>query len=100
MKVNWKKLSKYIPHRIKLSSRDEYEIVWIDEFLDGKTLGETRFEERQIVIKNGQTPKESYSTFIHEWFHAISHAYEINLTESQVQKLEKAFIYNKMKGNI
>lgn len=81
-----------IPSHVKTKSKRDYEVTFIDQFKDLKQLGECRQDPPQIVIKTGQSSKEEYSTFIHEVLHALSFDYDINLTESQVLKLEKALL--------
>lgn len=91
--INWKALASKIPSKIQITPKVSYEILWTDAFTDDKVVGETRFEQKQIVLKKGQSNKELILTLIHECFHAISFEYHISLTESQVQKLEKATYY-------
>lgn len=78
-----------IPSHIKVSSKKSYEVLHIDDFADGETLGECRFEPNQIVLKKGQTDKSEFSTLLHEIIHMISNETEVPLTENQVLKLEK-----------
>lgn len=98
--VNWKKLKANIPHFVQVNRKAIYEILYTDEFLDGKTLGETRFNPRQIVIKNGMTPKETVKTYYHELQHAFSEEYGAKLTENQVLALEQGAYYWFKSNNI
>lgn len=98
--MDWKKLKRKIPHRVQIAKAAWYEVLYTDDFKDGTTLGETRFEQRQIVIKNGQSPKMTVVTYLHECAHAFSAEHEINLTETQVLALEKAFYYMLKFNNI
>lgn len=91
--VNWKKLANKIPHRVQIASKAYYEVVWVSDFPDGNTLGETRFDQKQIAIKQGLTPKLTVTTFIHELCHAASYEHNINLTESQILAMEKSFYF-------
>jgi hypothetical protein len=91
--MDWKKLRKRIPHRIQVAKNAWYEVVYIDDFKDGNTYGETRFDPRQIVIQNGLPPKLTVTIFLHEACHAFSAEHDINLTETQILALEKAFYY-------
>lgn len=100
IKVNWKSLHSKVNSRIQLARNTFYEVVWTHAFKDENTLGETRFDPKQIVIKKDQTDKESVKTYIHECLHAISAEYDVGLTETQVQKLEKALPYLLKPGNI
>ena len=79
-----------IPSSIRITSKTAYEIVYVDEFKDGNTLGEMRPSLKQIALLNGQSNTELTKTFIHEVLHAISDENEISLTERQVLKLEDA----------
>lgn len=81
-----------IPSHARITSKRDYEVTFIDNFKDGKQVGECRQEPSQIVVKRGQTPKEEYSTFLHECIHAADYEYEIGLSEKQVLKLEKALL--------
>ena len=81
-----------IPSHVRTTSKRDYEVTYIDQFKDVDQLGECRQDPPQIVIKSGQTSKEELSTGIHEILHALSFDYDINLTETQVLKLEKALL--------
>ena len=87
--LTWKKFRKNIPTSVKVL-KVAYEILWQDELISGANDGETRFDPPQIVLHNDTNNKKIVHTFMHEFFHAISHEYEVGLTESQVVKLEKA----------
>lgn len=91
--INWEIKRKQIPHRVQVGPRRYFEILWVDSFVKDDTLGETRFFEKQIVIKKGMSDKLTVITYIHEYFHAISDCYDIKLTENQILALEKAFPY-------
>lgn len=98
--VNWKKIKNSIPHFVQVSKNGIYEILYTDDFLDGNTLGETRFNPKQIVIKNGLSAKETVLVYFHELYHARSHEYDTNLTESQVLSLEKSIYYQLKPNNV
>jgi hypothetical protein len=84
-------LIKLIPARVRITRDVTYEILFIDSFTDPKQVGECRFHEKQIVIKKGESPTETYKTYLHEKFHAYSFEFpELNLTEKQVKLLEEA----------
>jgi hypothetical protein len=91
--MDWKKLRRKIPHRVQIAKDAWYEIVWVDDFKDGKTLGETRHDPRQIAILNGQSPKMTVVTYLHELMHAFCNENEADLTETQVLAFEKSFYY-------
>lgn len=90
-KINWNKLSKNIPTRIKIAAKAFYEVLLIKDFHGEDTWGETRFEEKQIVLKANLKPKISVETYWHECLHAISEEHHVGLTEEQVLKLESAY---------
>lgn len=98
-RVNWKLLKSQIPHRVQIGKR-VFEILWVDDFADGKTLGETRFDPPQIVIKTGESDKLTVKIYAHELVHAISDEEEVGLTETQVLKLEHAMIYLLKPNNV
>lgn len=98
--VNWKQLRKNIPNRVQVNRNVFYEVLWIDEFKDGQTLGETRFHERQIVIINGLSAKKAVTTYLHELAHAVSMEHEVDLTENQILSLESSFYYVLKSGNV
>jgi uncharacterized protein YpuA (DUF1002 family) len=98
--VNWKSLEKRIPNLVQLKRKTKYEVCYIESFLDESVLGETRFDSRLIVIKSSQTPKEKVHTYIHELLHAISEEYNVGLTETQVQALERAVYYILKNNNV
>jgi hypothetical protein len=98
--ANYKELSLLIPYTVHTGKKDKFEIVWVDDFPDGATAGETRFNPLQIAIKKGQSEKETVLTYLHEVIHAASYTHEIGLTETQVRKLEKALIPLLKEGNL
>lgn len=87
-----KKLKELIPSKVRITSKVSYEIVFIDAFPLEKQVGECRYEAKQIVLKNGQSDTETWSTFLHETLHAMSFEYgmKAQLTETQTLWLEKA----------
>lgn len=97
--INWTKLKRRIPSKVVIGDCT-YEVLFIDEFKSPSILGETRLEDKQIVLKNGQTPKELVKTYIHECLHAVSEEFDVNLTEQQVLKLEEALSCILKDGNV
>jgi hypothetical protein len=98
--ANWKELVTRIPHNVHTGKKDRFEVVWVDDFVDGETFGETRFNPLQIAIKKNLSDKETVLTYLHEVIHAASYTHDINLTETQVRKLEKALIPLMKKDNL
>ena len=98
MKINWKKLRKNIPNRVRTESRTHYEVLWSDEFhfdekTGKKTYGTTRFDPNLITLNMNQGDKETIHTYWHEYIHALSADYDLALTETQTENLEKAYPY-------
>jgi len=98
--LNWKSLKKRINNRIQITRKIFYEVLYIEDFRGGETLGEMRPDTKQIVIKSGQSPKNTVVTYIHELLHAISEEYEVQLTETQILKLERAIYYILKENNV
>lgn len=98
--VNWKKTKKKIPNRVQFSKNGFYEVVWVDDFPGGNTVGETRFDRKQIAIKKDLSDRLTVITYLHECLHALSHETDAELTESQILNLEKVFYYLLKKNNI
>jgi hypothetical protein len=98
MKVNWKNLRKNIPNKVRSKSRSSYEVLWTDEFhfdekTGKKTYGTTRFDPNLITLNINQADKETIHTYWHEFIHALSVDYNLQLTETQVENLEKSYLY-------
>lgn len=74
--------------------------MWIDSFLDPETMGETRFDPKQIILKKGYSDKETVHTYLHECLHALSHEFDIGLTEEQVKSFEKGLYYILKSNNL
>lgn len=104
-RVNWIKLKHRIPHSVSLGSKATWEVLFVDRFIDGNLLGETRFPSdgrniRQIILKRDLTPRELVLTYLHELLHALAYEADIQLTENQVQALETKFLYLLKPGNV
>jgi len=82
-----------IPSRIKIKNRVVYEIVWVDSFKDTNVLGECRFDVRQIALKNGQSERETFKTFVHEVIHAMEVERGIKIPHKAIYQLEDAIFY-------
>lgn len=98
--VNWKNLVKKIPNKVQLSKRGEYEIVWVDSFKQPDVVGETRFDRKQIAIKDKLSPKNTVITYLHEVAHGLSAEHDMQLTENQILALEKGLYYLLKDGNL
>ena len=91
-------MRKNIPNRVRTKSRTHYEVLWSDEFhfdekTGKKTYGTTRFDPNLITLNINQGDKETMHTYWHEFIHALSEDYQLNLTETQVENLELSFLY-------
>jgi hypothetical protein len=74
-------------------NKRHYTVTFTDEIAGRPdVLGECHHEPPIILLKSKQSEKEVFSTLIHELVHVFDFEYDINLTETQVQKLEKAVI--------
>lgn len=82
-----------IPPRVKIKAKVSYEVLFTDAFNDPSVLGECRFTERQIVIRNGQSDTQLLKTFFHEVLHAICEERKIEISHKSVYALEHAFYY-------
>lgn len=82
-----------IPSRIKIKNKVVYEVVWVDSFEDGNTVGECRFDVKQIALKMNQSEKELMKTFIHEVLHAIEFERGVKIPHKTIYQLEDALFY-------
>lgn len=80
------------PAFVRIKKNVAYEVVQFkSERLDGETIKDAN-GHRQIRLNEDLSAKERELTLIHEALHAISFEYKVNLTESQVLKLEKGLL--------
>lgn len=96
MSISWAKLKKQIPSRIMIARKKWYDVVWSTNLTNyqGKQLyGATSQDPPVITIQTGMSPKLTVITYLHELAHALSFEYDLDLTEKQIQKLEKSFYY-------
>ncbi len=99
--MKWSQLAKRIPHKIQVTRKVFYELLWSPEIVGGEDCyGVTRLDSKQIVLLTGQTPRNMVHTYIHEVVHAFSEEYNIGLTETQVRKIESALHYLLKNGNV
>lgn len=47
-------------------------------------------EKKEIRIKYGQSPKETFSTFVHECIHALEFEHDLRISHKLVYQLELA----------
>lgn len=96
MKPNWNDLRNKIPSKIKTKYKTSFDVLWQDNPTDKKgtrLFGCTTFDPNQIVLDTQQSDKEAVMTYWHEALHAFADSYEVKLTEPEVRRLEKAFLY-------
>ena len=86
------KLAKIPPH-LKIKNKVVYEVVWVDEFTAPDTLGECRFDKRQIALKIGQSDRQEFKSFIHEVLHAVCEERGIEVSHRAIYQLEEAIYY-------
>lgn len=94
MKINWSRLKKNIPNKVRCGPRSYFEVLWSEGLTDtqsNKLFGKTEFNPDKVIINTEQTDREAVLTFIHEYLHALDDKNTIGLTETQVQKLEKIY---------
>ncbi len=95
--MNWNKQRRNIPEKIRTGNRKVFSVLWIDHYEDPSGVplaGGTNFKpKKEILLNPGFPDKEVVHTFFHEYLHSVSYAHEIGLTETQVEKLEKAYPY-------
>lgn len=81
-----------IPHKIRITQKVTYDIVWVDRFDDPNQLGWCCEVRKQICIKKGMSRADTLETFNHEVLHAIEFEYEIPskvLTHRAIYALQK-----------
>lgn len=99
--MNWKKLRARIPHKVQITPKVFYEVLWGDLIHKYEDCdGVTKPDIKQIVIKQDLKPKEAVLTYLHEVAHAFSIENNIALTETQVLKIEASMYYVLKEGNI
>lgn len=95
-KPDWAKLHSNIPNKLRTKARTHFDVLWQDNLHDrsgAKCYGITEFNPNQIKVCTAMSEKEAVLTVWHEYLHAMSDSYEVTLTESEVRKLEKSFLY-------
>lgn len=96
MKKNWSVLKSNIPSKVKTRPKVHFDILWQQNLTDKsnkRLYGITHFNPNQIIIDINQSDKEACYTAFHEVLHAVCDSYQVQLTETQVRKLEKALPY-------
>lgn len=95
MKVNWNKLRKNIPERLRAGRRNIFSIIWVDHYESptGVPLaGGTNFNpKKEILLNPAFNDNEVIHTLFHEYLHALDWVHDMKLTETQVEKLEACY---------
>jgi hypothetical protein len=78
-----------IPGKIRITRKTAYDILFSHDHTD-PNHGSCDPNKKQIVINVNQSKTNIKKTMLHEALHAMSIEHEINLTETQVRKLEDA----------
>ncbi len=94
--MNWNKFRNNIPNKVRVTSRKFFDILWVNGMqntVGDKLHGKTEFDPNKIILNTEQSDKEAVLTSFHELIHALDDSHEIGLTEIQVQKLEKTFVF-------
>jgi len=77
-----------LPSKVRITSKVTYRVIISDE-LDKDTLGECRFEEKHIIIKQGLSYSESIKVLIHELLHCIEwHGLKRDISHKLIYDLE------------
>ena len=80
-----------IPSKVRIKSKVHYEIVWQDRIAeDDHCLGLCDPQKRIIYLKLGMSETETFKTFVHELFHALSAEHNFELPHRTVYALEDA----------
>jgi hypothetical protein len=83
-----------IPHKIRITSKCSYEIVWVDRFDDIEQRGECWYDSkagvRQIRILKGMCEKLTFETLLHELFHAFEYETKGKIPHATIYLLEQA----------
>lgn len=69
---------------------EEWRIAWVDRIEGADVLGLCDPSNRIIYIKNKQSAKQTFLTYLHEVLHALEMEYDISISHRAVYKLEVA----------
>jgi hypothetical protein len=81
-----------LPHKVRLTARSSYEVVWVDRFDDPLQGGLCDEGKRTIYILKGMSEGRTLEVFIHEVFHALEFEWKIPLPHRCIEMLEGAVI--------
>jgi len=57
----------------------------------GEGLGLCDPETKTLYIRYKQSPRETFKTFVHEWWHAVEVEYEFDISHKLIYKFETIF---------
>lgn len=71
-----------------------YHVIFAKKLKDKRGLldGLCDLELKLIMISLDQTPRNMYSTYLHEKMHAIEHEYKLPLGHPRIERLESLFV--------
>lgn len=90
------KKSEY-PFRIKIN-KVFYTIIFVEQIEYRDPFGLCDFERKVILLKNKQSQKDLFKTFLHEILHAMEFEYNIPITHKIIYQLEES-VFQLLKDN-
>lgn len=82
-----------LPSHVKIKNKVVYEVVFVEKFKDPKQVGECRFDQKQIAIKIGLSPRQTIKTFYHEILHSVAFERNIDISHKAIYQFEDAIYY-------
>jgi len=88
-------MASKIPISVQVGPKCHYNVYICGEMLQNieKHIGETDYNRKELIIKDNLGPKLTTKTYFHEFLHALSDEYHLNLTENQILDFEEALPY-------
>ena len=74
------------PKRVKVGVLN-YNVDYVQKVDEDDSLGECDYTGQAIKIKENQPFESERDAMLHEFFHAVDHMQETNLTEKQVNRM-------------
>lgn len=78
-----------IPHKVRITAKVTYRVVYVDRFDNPEVIGFLNSEDKTITILRTLGKKKKLEIFIHELLHAIEHEYDIALPHKLIYKLQE-----------
>ena len=79
-----------IPHKVRITAKQSYQVVYVDQFDDRNQLGECDFDGKLIVLKRNLSKAKANKIFLHELMHAIEYECGIQIPHKSIYELEDA----------